>query len=339
MAGSDEVLDAAFRRVGVLRVNNISDIFYMTEVLANQPRPTGLKLAIVTNGGAPGVIATDALLTQGGELAELSPATVEALNQFLPPYWSHSNPIDIIGDAGPERFEKAVEVVAQDPNADGLLVIMTPQGMTNPPAIAEKLARFAKLDRKPILASWMGANEAAQGEAVLNRAGIPTFPFPDTAVSAFHYLWKYSYNLRALYETPALTSTDAIDPAGAAQIIETARLAGRSILTEFESKQVLKAYGIPVVDTRLAGTADEAVAAAKEIGFPAVLKLHSLTITHKTDVGGVKLNLADEAAGARCVPIHPGGRHRKSTFPAFLGRQRATDDFDRRLRADPRQQY
>ncbi len=296
MAGSDEVLEAAFRRVGVLRVNSISDIFYMTEVLANQPRPTGPKLAIVTNAGGPGVIATDALLGVGGELAELSPGTIEALNKFLPPHWSHNNPIDIIGDAGPERFEKTVEVVAKDPNADGLLVIMTPQGMTNPAAIAEKLTRFAKLDHKPILASWMGGDEAAQGQVVLNRAGIPTFPFPDTAVAAFHYMWKYSYNLRALYETPALPSTDTIDPEGAASIIDAARATDRSILTEFESKQVLKAYGIPVVDTKVAVTEGQAVAAAHEIGFPVVLKLHSLTITHKTDVGGVKLNLRDESA-------------------------------------------
>jgi len=296
MAGSDEVLEAAFRRVGVLRVNSVSDIFYMTEVLANQPRPTGPKLAIVTNAGGPGVIATDALLGVGGELAELSPATIEALNKFLPPHWSHNNPIDIIGDAGPERFEKTVEVVAKDPNTDGLLVIMTPQGMTNPAAIAEKLTRFAKLDHKPILASWMGGDEAAQGQVVLNRAGIPTFPFPDTAVAAFHYMWKYSYNLRGLYETPALTSTDEIDPAGAARIIDEARAADRTILTEFESKQVLKAYGIPIVDTQVAATEDQAVAAAHEIGFPVVVKLHSLTITHKTDVGGVKLNLRDEGA-------------------------------------------
>ena len=296
MAGSDEVLEAAFRRVGVLRVNSISDIFYMTEVLAHQPRPAGPKLAIVTNAGGPGVIATDALLTQGGELAELSTATIEELNKFLPQHWSRSNPVDIIGDAGPERFEKAVEIVANDPNTDGLLVIMTPQAITNPAAIAEKLTRFAKLDRKPILASWMGGDEAAQGQAVLNRAGIPTFPFPDTAVTAFHYMWKYSYNLRGLYETPSLTSSEAADPVEAGKIIDEARAGDRTILTEFESKQVLRAYGIPVVDTRRAETEDQAVAAAKDIGFPVVLKLNSLTVTHKTDVGGVKLNLLDENA-------------------------------------------
>ena len=296
MAGSDEVLEAAFRRVGVLRVNSISDIFYMTEVLANQPRPKGPKLAIVTNAGGPGVIATDALLTLGGELAELSASTVDALNKVLPPHWSHNNPIDMIGDAGPDRFEKTVEIVAKDPSADGLLVIMTPQGMTNPALIAEKITRFAKLDHKPILASWMGGAEAAQGEAILNRAGIPTFPFPDTAVRAFEYMWKYSYNLRGLYETPVLTEEETINPSAAAEIIDRARSEDRPILTEFESKQVLKAYGIPVVDTKVAATEEEAAAAAREIGFPVVLKLNSLTITHKTEVGGVKLNLTSEAA-------------------------------------------
>ena len=296
MAGSDEVLEAAFRRVGVLRVNSIADIFYMTEVLANQPRPKGPKLAIVTNAGGPGVIATDALLTLGGELAELSEPTLQALDQVLPPHWSHNNPIDIIGDAGAERFEQAVEIVAQDPDVDGLLVIMTPQGMTDPALIAEKLVRFAKLDQKPILASWMGGAQAAEGEAILNRAGIPTFPFPDTAVRAFHYMWKYSYNLRALYETPLLTSSDEAKPQAAEAVIEAARAGDRTILTEFESKQVLAAYGIPTVETRLATSVEEAVAAAQDIGFPVVLKLNSPTITHKTDVGGVKLNLASAEA-------------------------------------------
>jgi acetyltransferase len=296
MAGSDDVLEAAFRRVGVLRVNSIADIFYMTEVLANQPRPKGPRLAIVTNAGGPGVLATDALLTLGGELAEISTATTEELNKVLPPHWSHNNPIDIIGDAGPERFEKTVEIVAKDPNVDGILVIMTPQGMTNPALIAEKLTRFAKLDSKPFLTSWMGGSEAGQGDVILNRAGIPTFPFPDTAVRAFHYMWKFSYNLRGLYETPVLPQSDAIDPAAAAQVIDSARAEDRSILTEFESKQVLKAYDIPIVETKLAATEDEAAAAARDIGFPVVLKLNSLTISHKTDVGGVKLNLADEAA-------------------------------------------
>ncbi|HEX6894127.1 MAG TPA: bifunctional acetate--CoA ligase family protein/GNAT family N-acetyltransferase [Bryobacteraceae bacterium] len=319
LAGSDDVLDAAFRRVGVLRVNSISDVFYMTEVLANQPRPKGPKLAIVTNAGGPGVIATDALLTLGGELAEISTATSEALDQVLPPHWSHNNPIDIIGDAGPDRFEKAVEIVSADPNVDGLLVIMTPQGMTNPTLIAEKLRRFAKLDGKPIIASWMGGAEAAQGEAVLNRAGIPTFPFPDTAVRAFQYMWKYSYNLRGLYETPVLTSSSAIDPHAAARILDDVRSAGRTLLTEFESKQVLQAYGIPVVETRLASSEEEAAAAARQIGFPVVLKLNSPTITHKTDVGGVKLNLGNEVEVRRAFEAIRSSVSEKAGAQHFAG--------------------
>ena len=297
LAGSDEVLEAAFRRVGALRVNSVSDIFYMVEVLAHQPRPKGPRLAIVTNAGGPGVLATDALLGLGGELAELSPATMEALNQVLPPHWSHNNPVDVIGDADADRYEKAVEIVAKDANADGLLVIMTPQGMTNPAAIAERLRRFSRLDHKPILASWMGGGEAAQGEVILNSAGIPTFPYPDEAVRAFEYMWRYSYNLRGLYETPSQVADEAgIDTTAAGNLIDSVRSSGRTLFTEFESKQLLSKYGIPTVETRLAGTEDEAVAAADALGYPVVLKLNSLTITHKTDVGGVKLNLADAAA-------------------------------------------
>jgi acetyltransferase len=296
MTGSDEVLDAALRRVGVLRVNNISDVFYMTEVLASQPRPKGPRLTILTNAGGPGVLATDALLGAGGELAEIAPATMEELNKVLPPHWSHNNPIDIIGDAGPERYRKAVEIAANDPNSDGLLVIMTPQGMTDPTAIAEILKPYAKLDGKPLIASWMGGNEAMGGESVLNAAGIPTFSYPDTAARVFHYMWKYSYNLRGLYETPTLADDDTQggDRSAARRVIEEARESGRTILTEAESKQLLRGYGLPVVEMKLASTEEEAVAAAGEIGYPVVLKLNSSTITHKTDVGGVRLNLADE---------------------------------------------
>jgi acetyltransferase len=298
LAGSDEVLEAAFRRVGILRVNNISDVFYMTEVLAHQPRPKGPRLTILTNAGGPGVLATDSLLGAGGELAAISPATMEKLNQVLPPHWSHNNPIDIIGDAGPERYRKAVEIVARDPDSDGLLVIMTPQGMTDPTTIAQELKPYAKLPGKPILASWMGGSEVAGGEAVLNSAGIPTFPFPDTAAKVFHYMWRYSYNLRGLYETPTLADDDEEreNHSAATRIIEEVRASGRTILTEAESKRVLQAYGLPVVETRIAPTEDEAVAAADAIDYPVVLKLNSATITHKTDVGGVRLNLADETA-------------------------------------------
>jgi len=299
LTGSDEVLDAAFRRSGVLRVHNIADLFYMAEVLGRQPRPKGPRLTILTNAGGPAVLATDALVANGGELAELSPESLERLNDFLPAHWSHNNPIDVLGDADPERYARALEIASQDPKSDGLLVILAPQGMTDPLHIAERLKPYAKEYGKPVLASWMGGNSIAGGEAALNSAGIPTFPFPDTAVRAFTYMWRYTYNLRGLYETPALAENSELADSSrkqVEQIINNARNGGRVLLTELESKQLLSLYGIPTVETQIARTEDEAVALASKLGFPVVLKVFSETITHKTDVGGVKLNLQDEAA-------------------------------------------
>ncbi|HUI84347.1 MAG TPA: bifunctional acetate--CoA ligase family protein/GNAT family N-acetyltransferase [Candidatus Binatia bacterium] len=298
LTGSDEVLDAAFRRTGVLRVNSIADIFFMSDVLAKQPLPRGKRLCILTNAGGPGVLATDALVAGGGELADLSPATMKAFDQILPPQWSRNNPVDILGDAEPERYAKSLEIAAGDASIDGMLVILTPQDMTNPTQIAEKLKPYAKGTGKPILASWMGGAEVAAGEQILNHAGIPTFQFPDSAVRAFNYMWHYAYNLKGIYETPSLPQhPDAALHRGIAErIIREAHQSGRTILTEFESKQLLKAYDIPTVETCIAPTEDDAAKAAAEIGYPVVLKLYSLTITHKTDVGGVLLNLRDAAA-------------------------------------------
>jgi acetyltransferase len=296
LAGSDAVLDAAFRRVGILRIDELGDIFQMTEVLARQPRPSGPRLTIITNAGGPGVLATDALASLGAEPSRLATDTIEALNRMLPAHWSHANPIDIIGDAGPDRYEQAVKIAANDPNTDGLLVIMTPQAISDPVEIAKKLIPFAALKDKPILASWMGGEKSSEGEAVLNAAGIPTFSFPDAAVRAFHYMWRYSYNLRALYETPAITDGNAHATERAARLIEEVRQSGRTLLTEFESKQLLACYGIPIVETGLAATEDEAVVAANSVGYPVVVKLNSWTVTHKTEVSGVKLSLHDAAA-------------------------------------------
>jgi acetyltransferase len=299
LTGSDEVLDAAFRRTGVLRVDKIADIFYTAEVLAKQPRPKGPRLTILTNAGGPGVLATDALITEGGELAKLSPETEAELSKFLPTHWSHANPIDILGDAGPERYAQSLEIAARDPNSDGLLVILTPQSMSDPTQTAELLKPYAQIEGKPILASWMGGSSVAAGVSILNRANIPTFNFPDSATRLFNYMWLYTYNLRGLYETPILAGDDEEDAPQhelVSQIIERARGQGRTILTEHESKQILAAYGIPTVTSRIATTPDETVQAAKEIGYPVVLKLHSETITHKTDVGGVRLNLQDDSA-------------------------------------------
>ena len=299
LTGSDEVLQAAFQRVGVLRVDTISELFDMAEVLGKQPRPKGPRLTIVTNAGGPSVIATDTLIGSGAQLADLTPDTMEAFNKILPPTWSHNNPVDIIGDAKPELYAKAVEIAAKDPNTDGLLVILTPQAMTDPTITAEQLKPFAKLDGKPILASWMGAGQVEKGEDVLNAANIPTFKYPDRAARAFYYMWRYSDDLRALYETPAaanLPEHGEIDRAKVELLITGARQAGRTILTEHESKALLAAYGIPTVETLIAKTEQEAVKLAAHLGFPVVLKLYSETITHKTEVGGVQLNLRTASA-------------------------------------------
>src|ERR687894_796334 len=295
LTGSDEVLDAAFSRSGVLRVDEISELFGMAEVLGKQPRPKGPRLTVLTNAGGPAVLATDALIGNGGVLAEISEETMGALDEFLPAPWSHGNPVDVLGDADPERYAKTLETAAGDPQSDGLLVILTPQDMTDPTATAERLAPYANSTSKPVLASWMGGPAVAAGESILNGAGIPTFDYPDTAARAFTNMWKYTYNLRGIYETPEPTGDVGRDSERVEEIIGRVRDSGRTILTEFEAKGVLAAYGIPTVQTEVARSADEAVEISERMGYPVVLKLDSETITHKTDVGGVRLNLQDAA--------------------------------------------
>jgi acetyltransferase len=268
-------------------------------VLSKQPRPRGPKLTMLTNAGGPAVLATDALIAVGGELTKLSGESLDALNKFLPAHWSHGNPIDILGDADPQRYQRATEIALADPNSDGLLVILAPQGVTSPAEVAERLKPHAHAHGKPLLASWMGGESVSAGEAILNAAGIPTFAYPDTATRIFTLMWRYAYNLRGIYETPVLADGPQEESESRSKIrtiIEEARSRGRTLLTEYESKQILTLCGIPAVETRIARSEDEAVAAALAIGFPAVVKLHSETITHKTEVGGVKLNLADTAA-------------------------------------------
>jgi acetyltransferase len=309
MTGSDDVLNAAFRRCGVLRVTRISELFNMAEVLAKQPRPKGPRLTIITNAGGPGVLATDMLATTGGELAELSAETIAHLNQVLPPFWSHNNPVDILGDATPDRYRKTADAALQDPNSDGALVILTPQAMTEPTQIAEELKDFIETSQqkngkssKPILASWMGGAEVMAGEAILNSARIPTYAYPDSAARVFNYMWQSNYALKAIYETPSLAEDwDGAPPDRTAvtQILEQARAEGRTLLTEVESKQVLAAYHLPTIPTLTASSAEEAVDCAQKLGFSVVLKLWSRTITHKTDVGGVQLNLQDAEAVRR----------------------------------------
>ncbi len=294
LTGSDDVLEAAFRRCGVLRVQNIADLFYMAEVLSKQPRPRGPRLTIVTNAGGPGVLATDSLIATGGELTALSPESLEQLDSFLSSHWSHSNPVDVLADADAERFVRAVDIASKDPASDGLLAIIAPQGLADPTQVAEKMRPLARSSGKPLLASWMGGEGVAEGTAILNAAGIPTFSYPDTAARAFTYMWRYTYNLRGLYETPALVeeSQASADARGKVnEFVQKVRASGRTLLNEFEAKQLLAYYGIPVVETYIAEDEAQAVARAAEIGYPVVLKLLSNTIAHKTDVDGVRLRL------------------------------------------------
>jgi acetyltransferase len=233
LTGSDEVLDSAFARCGVLRVNTIAELFAMAEVLGKQPRPRGPRLTVLTNAGGPGVLATDALIAHGGELTRLGEASTRALDAVLPPHWSHGNPIDLLGDASPERYGRALEIAAADEAADGLLVILAPQAATDPTGTAEVVRRFAKVPNKPVLASWMGGGEVEAGDAILSRAGVPTFLYPDMAARIFTHMWRYSDNLRALYETPLLPAGGEADRAAASAaaraLIESVRDAIRTL--------------------------------------------------------------------------------------------------------------
>ncbi|MBA2369554.1 MAG: bifunctional acetate--CoA ligase family protein/GNAT family N-acetyltransferase [Candidatus Protochlamydia sp.] len=295
LAGSDEVFDAALERIGVLRVNSISELFSIASVLARQPLPKGPRLTIVTNAGGPAVLATDATVLNQAQLATLSPKVIEELDLILPSAWSRSNPIDILGDADPERYARTLEVLSRDDQTDGVLVILSPQDMTDAKKTAEQIVLFGHSD-KPLLASWMGGQTVKEGAAILTEANVPVFGYPDEAARTFATMWQYSRNLRVLYETPAAAlewGEDQNSYDEAQKIISKAQTEGRTILTEFESKQMIDLYGIPVVQTYVAEEVNEAAEYADKIGYPVVLKLFSHEITHKTDVGGVKLNLQD----------------------------------------------
>ncbi len=300
LSGSDEVLDAALDRVGILRVNNIADLFSMALVLSKQPTPKGPHLSIITNAGGPGVIATDALIEAGGKLAPISPSTFKSLNQLLPPHWSRNNPIDILGDASPEIYSESVRILEKDSSSEGILVILTPQDMTDPVASAKRLKEIVKKKKKPIMASWMGGKLVHEGMKILQESTIPCFSYPDEACRAFAYMWKYHYTLEAIYETPLL-SKEIEDPFlvqekedEIQELLGKLKKENRVLLTEYESKKILNLYKIPTVATMVVQTLEQAKEKAEEIGFPVVLKLHSETITHKTDVGGVKLNLSSK---------------------------------------------
>src|SRR6516165_2338078 len=260
-AGSDDVFDAAFRRAGVLRVDTVDELFGMAEVLGKQPRPHGSRLAIVTNGGGPGALAADALIEDNGRLADLSDQTIQTLDNFLRPFWSRSNPVDLVGDAKADQFAVAVEALIKDPNNDAILIILTPQAPTEPMATAQRLRVLASTHQKPIFACWMGGDAVAEAQSLLNACGVPTFTQPDAAAHAFCLMAQYSSNLSGLYETPLLVtdSSEEFHPEQVDKILREAHESGRTILTEIEAKTILSSYGIPVVETRHTDGQEEAV--------------------------------------------------------------------------------
>ena len=322
LAESDDVFNAALKRSGVLRVDSIAELFNMAEILAKQPIPKGPNLSIITNAGGPAVIATDALIEGGAKLTSLSTETKEKLSEFLPPEWSHNNPIDIIGDASPERYEKTMDVIIKDEKTDGILIILTPQNMTDPKEVANRIKKYVKQTDKPVLASWMGADRVKEGWRLLSEENMPTFEYPDNACKTFGKMWQYSYNLLSIYETP---SKDVID-VDESKLLKRNKLTHeyldkviankRTLLDEVESKEFLEAYNIPTVPTKVAKNVDEAVELAQKMGFPVVLKLYSRTITHKKEVGGVKLNINNKDAVKKAydqiyhsIKIGPGLKH------------------------------
>lgn len=310
MASSDDVYAAAFQRAGIARVERIGDIFDVVDLIGRQRKPRGPRLAVVTNAGGPGVIATDALIGAGGVLAALGEQTLARLDEDLPPQWSHGNPVDVLGDARSKRFVKALEIVAQDRGVDAILVIVTPQAMTNPTTIARAVGRVAGEIKQPVLAAWLGGGSMAEGVRLLNEAGVATFATPEQAVQAFMTLMDYSRNLEVLYETPREVNVPLTGGPAERRERAAALIAGDGpLLGEDRAKALLAAYGIPTTAPRRCATADEAVAAARAIGHPVVLKIHSPDITHKTDVGGVALDLNDdEAVAAACARILDSAR-------------------------------
>lgn len=292
MAGEDAVCDAAFQRAGIERVFTIDDMFDCAELLARQRPPRGDRLAIVTNAGGPGVMATDSLIARNGKLATLSESTVLALNEFLPTSWSHGNPVDVLGDATPERFARAVDLVLADPNVDAALAILTPQSMTDPTTTANSVGAIVTRSHKPVLAAWIGGRRVLKGRVRLTEAGIPTYATPEHAVTAFMHLVSYARNLETLHETPRdVPLAFTLDREKLRARFEELLPTDTDTLSEGSSKSLLEAYGIPVAQAYPAATPDAAVKQARRIGYPVVLKVLSPQITHKTDVRGVALGL------------------------------------------------
>jgi acetyltransferase len=296
MAGSYEVYDAAFRRAGIVRVDEILDLFNCASVLDSRFLPAGLRIAIVTNAGGPGVIAADAVMEHGGELAQLSEKTIADLDSSLPGYWSHANPVDVLGDADVDRFAKAVTACLADPNVDGIVVVYTPQGAAAPTELAESVVAVAEERIKPILTVWMGEDEVRDARQVFYSRNIPTYTSPEAAIKTYMYMCKYKRNLDLLYETPEELSVGLSPPSSHLKLlVKRALEEGRTLLTEDKADKFLDAFGIPRAQGVLCTSVDQAVSAASSMGYPVVLKIISPDIIHKVDAGGVITGVKSEA--------------------------------------------
>jgi len=295
MASEDSIYDAVFRRAGLARVFDFGNIFEFTDLVGRRRIPKGNRLAIVTNAGGPGVMATDSLISMGGKLVELSEKTMQRLNEYLPPFWSHGNPIDVLGDATPERFAGATEIVLEDENVDAVLVLLTPQAMTAPTETATAIAQLAAKTTKSIMAGWLGGASMREGIQVFNQAGISSFTAPEQAIRAFMTLSNYSENQELLYETPKEVPVSfKYDRLELRKKYLKDIFPKAKILNEDDSKMLVNDYGINTTHPQPAATEDEAVAIARKKGYPVVMKIYSPDITHKSDVGGVALNIKDD---------------------------------------------
>ena len=296
MASEDAVYDAAFQRAGLARIYEIGDIFSVAELISRNKFPKGPRLGIVTNAGGPGVMATDALIAANGVLATLSDETMAKLNENLPAFWSHGNPVDVLGDARAKRIAKATQIVLEDPGVDAILVILTPQAMTSPNATAKEITALVSQTHKPILAAWLGGKSMHEADDMFVEAGIPSYKTPEQAIRAFMTLVAYSRNLETLYETPKDIPLEfSPDREELRKTFNRLTKNNPAVLPEDISKTILDSYGIPVTKPWVATTAAQAVKYAAKIGYPVVLKIHSPDITHKTDVGGVMLNINSDA--------------------------------------------
>jgi len=292
LAGNDAVYDAVFKRCGCIRVESIVDLWDCSHMLATQAPPQNNRLCIVTNAGGPGVISTDALVKCNGHLAKLSQETMDKLNATLPAFWSHNNPVDVLGDASAEAYSKTIDIVLEDPNVDGIVVILTPQAMTDAVGVAKAMVAHAPY-KKPVLASWMGSGLVQAGIDILEAGKIPNFETPDRAVQAFGYVMQHPAIAERMKEIPNYVDVK-VDYEGAKKIMDDVIADGRTTFTEYEGKLMFSKYGIPIKGMAKATTADEAATECAKLGFPVVMKILSPDIMHKTDVGGVKVGIKTE---------------------------------------------